>query len=372
MVDTLKSFKSDFGARSKYERFCESIKKRILKGEFSYKSKLPSDSEFASLYSLSRPTVAKAMGELENIGLIERKVGDGSYVIYKQPEAMNIGLLIPGLGDQYSIFNPICANLANFAQQNNAHIIWGLSISEESAQLRDTIDQATQRYIDSKVAGIVYVPAHLRSEKDHFNKTILHKLDKANIPVVLLDRDIVQFPDRSKYDLVTIDNFRAGYLVTKHVLESGIKRIDFITEPVVSYSVDLRIQGYKNALLQNNIVPHKDWVHHIEPDNLAKQHHLFHAPVEAVICSNDLLATKYLSEFSNHFSYAPDTIKVAGFEGLSLTHYYNPPLTTFQEPCEQIGKLTFQVLMNRIKNKNCPTQTIFAEGSLIIRQSTRS
>lgn len=344
-----------------------------MEGEFAYKTKLPSDNTFASMYSISRPTIAKALCELENEGLIERRVGDGTYVIFKHLEALNIGLLIPSLGGPNSLFTPICTHLANFAQQNNAHLVWGFAASEKDDQLRDAIDQAAQRYADNKVAGVVYAPVGLESENDNFNKAILHRFDKAEIPVVLLDKDVVQFPDRSKYDLVTIDNFRAGFLVAQHLLESGkIKRVDFITEPIISHSVDLRIRGYQNALLQKGIIPETKWIHHVDPGSFSKYPELFHAPVEAVICANDSLAEKYLNEFSSHFSLAPDAVKVAGFDGLPLSHYSNPPLTTFQQPCEQMGTLLFQVLMNRIKNKNCPTQTVFAEGTLIVRQSTRN
>jgi DNA-binding LacI/PurR family transcriptional regulator len=371
MENSLQSIKSDFVPRSKYERFCVAIKQQILNGEFAYKSKLPSDNTFASIYSISRPTIAKALCELDNEGLVERKVGDGTYVTFKPSEVVSIGLLIPSLGSSDSLSAPICAHLANYAHQNNTNLIWGLAVSEKDAQLRDKIIQAARKYIDNRVTGVVYSPVSPESENDNFNKTILHEFDKAKIPVVLLETDIVGFPNRSKFDLVTIDNFRAGFLIAQHLLESGSKRVDFITESVVPYSADLRIKGYQNALLQKGITPKKEWVHHIDPDNFSKHPELFHSPVEAVVCINDSLAAKYLNEFSNHFLRAPEDIKVAGFDGLSLSHYLNPPLTTFQQPCEQLSKLLFEVLMSRIENRNNPTQTVFAEGTFIIRQSTK-
>jgi GntR family transcriptional regulator, arabinose operon transcriptional repressor len=361
---------SNFGPRSKYERFFIAIKQRILKGEFGYRSKLPSDNTFASMYSISRPTIAKALCELNTEGLVERRVGDGTYVIFRPSENLNIGLLVPGLREADSLFTPTCVHLASYAHQNNVNLMWGLSVSNNDVQLRDKISETAQQYIDSKIACVVYSPYSSGYEDDNFNQTILNEFDKAKIPVVLFEADIVRFPNRSKFDLVTTDNFRAGFLITQHLLESGSKRVDFISQSVLPYSADLRIQGYQNALLQKGIIPQKNWVHNVNPDNFSAYPELFHPPVEAVICINDSLAAKYLNEFSNHFLRDTDDIKVTGFDGSPLSHYLNPPLTTFQHSCEQLSRLLFQVLMDRIRNKNSPPRTVFANGTLIIRQSS--
>jgi len=84
--------------------------------------------------------------------------------------------------------------------------------------------------------------------RDEVNLSIARALDEANIPTVLLDRDIVIFPERSKYDLVGIDNHRAGYVLAEYLLRTGSRRVAFLASPFSAHTVDARIGGYKEAL----------------------------------------------------------------------------------------------------------------------------
>lgn len=52
------------------------------------------------------------------------------------------------------------------------------------------------------------------------------------------------FPGRSKYDVIGIDNRRAGYVVTDHLVRSGHMRILFVGRPQSAPTVDARISGY--------------------------------------------------------------------------------------------------------------------------------
>ena len=53
-------------------------------------------------------------------------------------------------------------------------------------------------------------------------------LEKAGIPILLLDRSFLPYPERSSHDLVSIDHRCAGYLVTEHFLKLGCRRIAFV------------------------------------------------------------------------------------------------------------------------------------------------
>ncbi len=48
-------------------------------------------------------------------------------------------------------------------------------------------------------------------------------LERAGIPIVLLDRCFEPYPDRSNFDLVGIDNHRAGYVLTRHLIADRCK-----------------------------------------------------------------------------------------------------------------------------------------------------
>ena len=103
------------------------------------------------------------------------------------------------------------------------------------------------------------------SEDDPINQKIAENLSAANIPIVLIDRDIVMFPERSRFDLVGIDNIRAGYLMTRHLIHLGCKKVDFLDRPGFAPTAYQRIFGYEKALQESGIFPEGDWVHMGDP-----------------------------------------------------------------------------------------------------------
>jgi GntR family transcriptional regulator of arabinose operon len=108
--------------------------------------------------------------------------------------------------------------------------------------------QACRQLIAKRVSGIFFAPLELTPQKDAINRGIAEALDKAGIPVVLLDRDLVSYPERSRYDLVGIDNRRAGYVVTQHLVRCGCRNVIFLGRPGSAPTVDARIVGYREAV----------------------------------------------------------------------------------------------------------------------------
>lgn len=63
-----------------YEQLKGSLVKAIRKGELKPGHKLPTETEICKRYSISRPVVRQAYGELFKMGMLERKRGSGSFV----------------------------------------------------------------------------------------------------------------------------------------------------------------------------------------------------------------------------------------------------------------------------------------------------
>jgi DNA-binding transcriptional MocR family regulator len=95
----------------KYRQIFDSLKEAIMAGQYQAGQRLPSESEFVKVYSTSRLTVNRALRELQVQGLIDRRVGSGSYVSAAKSPGYSFGLLIPDLGGT-EIFEPICRGMA--------------------------------------------------------------------------------------------------------------------------------------------------------------------------------------------------------------------------------------------------------------------
>lgn len=352
--------------RQVFEHFLADIESGRLKdGE-----RLPSEAELVKQFATSRPTVARALRDLQNLGLVERKVGSGTYVrrSRKAAESWRFGLLIPGLGST-EIFEPICGQLARLAQRQQHTLLWGDFGDRRGEADPQLIEQVCNSYIRQTVAGVFFAPLELTEDKDRINQSVIAALEAARIPIVLLDRDIVAFPHRSRFDLVGIDNRRAGFLIADHLIRLGCRRIDFLARPNSAPTVMLRIAGYREALLSAGITPDPQWVHSGEPTDAVLIQRIIDGGATAVICANDLTAANLMRTLDALGCPVPQKIRVVGFDDVRYAELLRPALTTIHQPCVDIGTIAMQVMLERIENPALPPRDILAQPTLIVRQS---
>jgi DNA-binding LacI/PurR family transcriptional regulator len=356
--------------RTKHRQVFEHVLADIESGRLKDGERLPSEVELVKEFATSRPTVARALRDLQNLGLVERKVGSGTYVrrSQKATDSWRFGLLIPGLGST-EIFEPICGQLARLAQRQHHTLLWGDFGDRKDEADPELIEQVCQSYIRQTVAGVFFAPLELKEDKDQINQSVITALETARIPIVLLDRDIVGFPQRSRFDLVGIDNRRAGFLITEHLINLGCTRVDFLARPDSAPTVILRIAGYREALLSTGIPPNPQWVHSGEPTDEKFVERIVADGATAVICANDLTAANLMRTLDALGCAVPQKIRVAGFDDVRYAELLRPSLTTIHQPCIDIGTIAMQVMLERIDNPAFPARDILAQPTLIVRQS---
>ena len=180
---------------TKHRQVFEHVLADINSGRLKDGERLPSEIELVEQFATSRPTVARALRDLQNLGLVERKVGSGTYVrrSQKPADSWRFGLLIPGLGST-EIFEPICGQLARLAQRQHHTLLWGDFGDKRGVADPELIEQVCTSYVRQTVAGVFFAPLELTEDKDRINQSVIAALEAAGIPIVLLDRDIVAFP----------------------------------------------------------------------------------------------------------------------------------------------------------------------------------
>lgn len=356
--------------RTKHRQVFEHVLADINSGRLKDGDRLPSEIVFVEQFSTSRPTVARALRDLQNLGLVERKVGSGTYVrrSQKPADAWRFGLLIPGLGST-EIFEPICGQLARLAQKQHHTLLWGDFGDKRGEADPELIEQVCNSYVRQTVAGVFFAPLELTEDKDRINQSVIAALEAAGIPIVLLDRDIVAFPQRSRFDLVGLDNRRAGFLIAEHLIKLGCRRIDFLARPGSAPTVMLRIAGYREALLSSGITPDPQWVHSGEPTDEKFVQRIVAAGATAIVCANDLTAANLMRTLDTLGCPVPQKIRVVGFDDVRYAELLRPSLTTIHQPCVDIGTIAMQVMLERIENPTFPPRDILAQPTLIVRQS---
>jgi GntR family transcriptional regulator of arabinose operon len=276
------------------------------------------------------------------------------------------GLLVPGLG-KTEILDPICNEITRFAQTLGCTVLWGdaerpISTGEDALAL-------CELYIQRGVDGIFFAPMETIPDRAAWNHRVAETLTNAKIPLVLLDRDLLEFPARSNFDLIGIDNFRAAMTVAQHLLSVGSRRLCFLARPNYPSTTDLRLAGCREAVQRTAGATVTSAF--IDPTNRnAVKALLRKNQPDAFLCANDQTAALLLRTLGELGVRIPSPVRLAGFDDVRYATLLAVPLTTIRQPCREIGRAATLALIERSKNASIPAREILLPFELIVRQSS--
>jgi DNA-binding LacI/PurR family transcriptional regulator len=346
----------------------------IAAGKYNLSDRLPSEAQLAKQFDVSRPTVIRALRDLLAEGIIERRAGSGTYLRDKRTvasESRQIGLLIPGLGTT-EIFEIICGELASLARKGEYTLLWGGSAHPRLDQdgSREHARELCEQFIERRVAGVFFAPFELTAGMNEINRQIADRFSDAGIPVVLLDRNLVPFPQSSHFDVVGLDNSAAGYLLAEHLIKLGSRRIAFLMRPLSAPTVERRYAGVREALAHHRIDVAPDWLQVGDPSEAKFVHSLIAGKRwDAVVCANDLTAAQLIPTIARSKMRVPQDIRVVGFDDAKYASLVSVPLTTVQQPCRDIAITAFQTMLSRIAEPTLPARNILLAPRLVVRES---
>lgn len=353
----------------KHQKISESLRAQIEAGKYSEGKRLPSEAELARRFKVSRPTAARALLQLRQSNLIERRVGSGTYLRSVKKEVVQkagvLGLLVSGLGNT-EILDPICNELTRFGQSNGFEVLWG-DASNPVASAEDA-EQLCKQYIDRKVSGVFFAPLEAISDREKLNLRLATTLEAAGISVVLLDRDLCEFPGRSKYDLVGIDNFHAGMLLAGHLLSLGHRRFVFLARHNFPSTTDLRLAGCREAISRAGASQPE--VRIGEPDDVDFVQGILQPELpDVVICSNDRNAALLIQTLGGLGIQVAKDLNVVGFDDVRYATLLAVPLTTVRQPCREIGQAAIRTMKERLLEPTLPPRQILLPVELVVRRS---
>ncbi|MFB3777619.1 MAG: GntR family transcriptional regulator [Bryobacteraceae bacterium] len=355
----------------KYRVIFQALRSAIDGGTYGVGARLPSEHEMVRSYGASRVTVIRALQELRSQGYIERRAGSGTFVSASRAKRLSFGLLIPDLGET-EIFEPICRAMASSQQAESHSLVWGRTLSSATATLADA-EEVCSRMISNKVSGVFFAPVEGNSEKDALNEAIASALSEAQIPIVLLDRDIYQFPRRSRFDVVGIDNRRAGFVAAKHLLEAGCRRVAFLGRPHMAPSCVARSWGCRDAVSECLDELAAPLVDHLDPADRARLAGIMESyKPDGIVCSNDRMAAVLMKTLAAIGVSVPDQVRLVSFDDVQYASLVTVPLTTIHQPCSQLGAAAIRAMHERLQDPDMPARDILLDFRLVIRESSGS
>jgi GntR family transcriptional regulator, arabinose operon transcriptional repressor len=356
----------DSNQTPKHRLIYQTLRNAIASGEYAAGSRLPSESELGKTFCASRITLTRALRDLQTDGLIERRVGSGSYVRAVVPTGMTFGLLIPQLG-QSEIFEPICSGMTTAVGVNHM-LIWGRSLQDQDA-IEDQAMELCNQLIAKRVSGVFFAPIEYSPTRREVNRRIVVSFTAAAIPVVLLDRDFVSYPQRSPLDLIGIDNRRAGHTITAHLLEQGCRRLLFLGLPDAADTVEARISGFREAIAWHGPLAngHVTRIDSADEPAVRKAIDQFHP--DGIVCANDITAANLMHTLNAIGIEVPHAIRLVGIDDVKYANLLPVPLTTIRQPCMQMGAIAMRVMLLRLAEPQVPPRDILLNFSLVVRQS---
>ncbi|MFM5205568.1 substrate-binding domain-containing protein, partial [Aeromonas veronii] len=158
------------------------------------------------------------------------------------------------------------------------------------------------------------------------------------------------------------------------LLELGHTAIGCITGPHSRAPANQRQAGFEQALQEAGLTLNPDWIQEGDFD-CASGHQamtrllaLPERPTALFVC-NDMMAMGAISAAHQTGLVIPRDISIVGYDNVALAEFMSPPLTTVNQPKEELGRLAVTRLLARINGEAVENHLITVDPDLVIRQS---
>lgn len=333
--------------------------------------------DIAKICNVSVSTVSRAINNSPDISPETREkiikvVRDNHYIPnnnarnLKRTESRTIAVLIKGINNPF--FWPIVTIMENEIQKRKYTFIL-----HRVDQNQDEIDVAVALEKEKKLKGIIFLGGYFSHSKE--------KLAKLTVPFVLSTIRMKDIMPLKYCGSVSVDDTKESKKVVDYLCSLGHKRIAILTSSPYDESIGtMRYEGYRQSLSENKLEFDEKLVIITEDEKdrysmkngyrAMKQLLENRTDATAVFAISDSIAIGACKAIMDAGKRIPEDMAVAGFDGLELSSYYSPSLTTLAQPVEKIAKETLRILFQLIQGEITDTHKVF-QGELIIGNSTK-
>jgi DNA-binding LacI/PurR family transcriptional regulator len=279
-----------------------------------------------------------------------------------------LGLLVP------SVANPSHGAMARAvevaAEERGLQVVLGNSLRDPERERRYAAE-----FLDLGIRGVIVSSSPF--DLSHFADLI-----ERGLTLVAFDLGATLEGIDLPVDSVSVDNRKAGYLVTRHLVEIGHRRIGYVSGATATVSRRERLRGYEDALREAGITVDPrlvsaspaafgfDDTNAAEHGRAAARELLAQNPQPtAIVGFNDMHALGACAAVRDFGLVLPRDISVVGIDDIILGTLVDPPLTTVHQPMDALGKAAVDLIMQRLADASGAPRRVVLDPHLVVRNS---
>jgi len=280
----------------------------------------------------------------------------------KSGKTNRVGIIVPYINS--SFFSSVIRGIEEELTPHGYHVI--ICQSHEDVNLEK---KQLSTLLNAQVDGIFMSVSKTTEDIKHIENA------KSKTPIIFFDRK----KDISGISTVVIDDYKAGYLATEHLIEQGCRKVCHLLGDLRLEIYQNRYNGYLDALKDNGILLNKDYVIPIESsveDGIEATKKLWKlpSPPDAIFSASDYAALGVCQELRNNNINIPQDVTVIGFSNEPFTQYMELPISSVDQTPDIMGKISAQVFLEYI-NENFSgisiEKKVVLNPQLYIRESSK-
>ena len=329
----------------------------------------PTLAEVADAAGVSRATVSKVLNGRHDVSAgtrsrVEQLLSEHAYVRRVAPRTEDASSPTAGGGLDLVV--------DTLLSPYTLEVIRGVSEAADEVGLEVVLTQGGEngsgRWVD-RVAGagrhgVILVTSALSAQQRR-------ALGAAAVPLVLIDPLVV--PD--DVPSVGATNWAGGLAATEHLIGLGHRRIGVLGGPSGVTNAVARVHGYRAALENAGLPVDTDLIRYGDfgaATARASTAALLRGrrPPSAIFATSDPQAFGALVAARDCGVAVPSELSVVGFDGMPITEWAAPPLTTIQTPMTDMGRMAVRLLGRLAEGSELESIRIELSTRLVVREST--
>ncbi len=362
------------GGKAKYEVIKEYLHQSIISKVFLPHRRIPSEHELCRLFDVSRIVVRRAVDEMVLTGYLYRIQGKGTFVAEQNTRRNGKGSTFLA-GMVLNFLNSFSKNILSAVESRLARENI-LTMVAQTFDDQENEENILQRMYEEGARGFIVYTTSVPSSGKRISTYM-----NLQSPVIFIDRFIQEWP----FDSVVGEDWRAGYQAVEHLYSChGVHNIGLLgLEPYAASSVKERVQGireavgdlglpYKNEWLKPSLIPRDKGNddYHQEVRLQVCRYLTENNSLEGLVAVNDPVAAVVYQACDEIGVRIPQDLKILSFTNTEYARFLRPPLTSFDQNVQTMGRRAAQLLLDRLHGirKEGPVQeknpfTLVVRGS---------